>query len=216
MRLSQHFWEGVQSHTEDGSESLHIIQQASCGITNTILFSYMMNSIDEIGNGLEIILTKWYSEVPDANPRYVSAQDFPINSNINTYPRINQLCTFCWSDISNDHGHLDMMHPACFCGPDRHHTPKDLEQHFKTYTVRNTNCPQKGCEVSFDTLYDRSTHHTAHSNAEPRDKIICTYENRLNLPDCTATILNPFKTIRHALIYHIKTLRSYNNFLLIF
>ena len=25
-----HFWEGVQSHTEDGSESLHIIQEASC------------------------------------------------------------------------------------------------------------------------------------------------------------------------------------------
>ena len=28
------FWEGVPSHTEDGSKSLHIIQQASCGITN--------------------------------------------------------------------------------------------------------------------------------------------------------------------------------------
>ena len=131
----------------------------------------MMNSIDEIGNGLEIILTKWYSEAPDANPRYVSAQDSHINRNINTYPRINQLCQFCWSDISNDHGHLDMMHPACFCGPDRYPTPKDLEQHFKTHNVRNTNCPEKGCEVSCDTLYDMSTHHTAHSNAEPRDKL---------------------------------------------
>ena len=38
----------------------------------------------------------------------------------------------------------------------------------------------------------------------------------MNLPDCTATILNLFKTIRHALIYHKKTLRSYNNFLSIF
>ena len=59
-----HFWEGVQSHTEDGNESLHIIQQASCGINNTIPFNYMMNSIDEIGYGLEITLTKWYSEAP--------------------------------------------------------------------------------------------------------------------------------------------------------
>ena len=106
-----HFWEGVQTHTEDGNESLHIIQQSSCGINNTVPFSYMMNSIDELGNGLEIILTKYYSEAPDANPRYVSAKDFHINTNVNTYPRINQLCQFCWSDISNDPGHLDMMHP---------------------------------------------------------------------------------------------------------
>ena len=56
-----HFWEGVQSHTEDGSESLHSIQQASWRINNTIPFSFMMNAIDEIRNGLEIILTKWYS-----------------------------------------------------------------------------------------------------------------------------------------------------------
>ena len=42
-----HFWEGVQSHTKDGSESLHIIQQASCGITNTVPLSYMINSLDE-------------------------------------------------------------------------------------------------------------------------------------------------------------------------
>ena len=47
-----HFWEALQTHTEDGNESLHIIQQSSCGINNTVPFSYMMNSIDEIGNGL--------------------------------------------------------------------------------------------------------------------------------------------------------------------
>ena len=101
-----HFLEAVQTHTEDGNESLHIIQQSSCGINNTVPFSYMMNAIDDIGNGLEISLTKWYSGAPDANPRYVSAQDSHINSNVNTYPRINQLCQFCWSDISNDQGDL--------------------------------------------------------------------------------------------------------------
>ena len=31
-----------------------------------------------------------------------------------------------------------------------------------------------------------------------------------------ATVINPFKTIRHTVIYHIKTLRSYNNFIAIF
>ena len=104
-------------------------------MNNIIPFSYMMNSIEELGNGMEIILTKYYSEAPDANPRYVSAQDFHINTSANTYPRINQLCQFCWSDISNDPGHLDVMHPTCFCGPDRYPTPKELKQHFKVHNV---------------------------------------------------------------------------------
>ena len=73
------FWEGVQSHTEDGNASLHIIQHSSCGETNTIPISYLLNSLEEFGIGLEICLTKWYSEVPSANPRYVTGQDANIN-----------------------------------------------------------------------------------------------------------------------------------------
>jgi hypothetical protein len=107
-------------------------------------------------------------------------------------------------------------HPACFCDPERYPTPRELEIHFKVHNLRNTNCPEKGCEVTLDTLHDLTTHHTAHLHVEPRDKIICSLDNRLNLPDCMATVLNPFKTIRHALIYHIKTLRSYNNFIAVF
>ena len=210
------FNEGIQTHSEDGNESFHIVQQPSCGANNDLPISFLMNSLEDAGGTLDINLIKHYSEIVESNLMYVSPTDLHININVDTYPRVNQLCRFCWSDISNDAGHMSVNHPRCYCNPDRYQTPRDLEIHFKVHTLRNTSCPDKGCGATFDTLYDLSTHHTIHPQAEAREKIVCSLDNRLNLTDCLATMLNPFKTIRHALVFHVKNTQSYNSFLSMF
>ena len=125
-----------------------IPQQSSCGIMNNIQVSYSIISMEEAGNGLAISLTKYYSEIGDPNHMFVQTQDFHINTNLNSYPKVNQLCHFCWEDISDDRGHLDMNHPASFCDPERYHMPHDLETHFKVRNLRNTSCPEKGCDAT--------------------------------------------------------------------
>jgi hypothetical protein len=210
------FHEGIQTHSEDGNESFHIVQQPSCGADNDIPISFLMNSLEDAGGILDINLIKHYSEIVELNLMYVAPTDLHVNTSVDTYPRVNQLCRFCWSDISNDAGHMSVNHPRCYCNPDRYQTPRDLELHFKVHTLRNTNCPDKSCGATFDTLYDLSTHHTSHLQAEAREKIVCTVENRLNLTDCLATMLNPFKSIRHALVFHVKNTQSYNSFLSMF
>ena len=174
-----HFNEGVQTHNVEGTESFHIVQQSSCGINNDIPLSYLTNSMEDVGNNLDAILIKYYSETMDPNPMYVASTDLHINVNTGSYPKVNQLCHFCWVDISNDTGHMSVSHPKCFCNPERYPTPRDLEIHFKVHNLRNTNCPEKGCDATLDTLYDLSTHHAAHLQVEPRDKIVCSLDNRL-------------------------------------
>ena len=71
--INIHFGEAVQTHNEEGDESFHIVQQSSCGINNNLPLSYIINSMEEVGNRLEIVLNKYYSEVPDPNPMYVSS-----------------------------------------------------------------------------------------------------------------------------------------------
>ena len=216
LLLNIRYNEGLQTHNEDGTESFHIVQQPSCGLNNDLPISFLLNSLEDAGVSLDINLIKYYSGNIDSNSMYVTAADAHINTSVDTYPKINQLCRFCWIDISNDAGHMSTNHPRCYCNQDRYQTPRELELHFKVHTLRNTNCPDKGCGASFDTIYDLCTHHTQHPLAEAREKIICSLDNRLNLSECLAQMLNPFKTIRHALLFHVKSTQQYNNFISMF
>ena len=73
--INIHFNEAVQTHNEEGDESFHIVQQSSCGVDNNIPLSYIINSLEEFGNGLDVILIKYYPEIMDPTPMYVSYQD---------------------------------------------------------------------------------------------------------------------------------------------
>ena len=61
------FNEGVQTHSEDGNNSFHIVQQSSCGINNDIPLSYLINSLEDAGNSLDVNLIKYYSENSESN-----------------------------------------------------------------------------------------------------------------------------------------------------
>ena len=54
--------EGVQTHNENRDISFHIVQHYSCGTKNYIPVSYLINSLEEAGTGLETALITHYSE----------------------------------------------------------------------------------------------------------------------------------------------------------
>ena len=81
--------------------------------------------------------------------------------------------------------------------------------HFKNHPIRHASCLEPGCDTTFDTVYDFTTHHLVHQNAEPREKIICNYSKRILLPECHAPTLNPHKTARHVLLHHIQKYASF-------
>ena len=61
------FNEGIQTHSEDGNESFHIVQQPSCGADNDLPISFLMNSLEDAGGTLDINLIKHYSEIVESN-----------------------------------------------------------------------------------------------------------------------------------------------------
>ena len=155
--------------TGDDNQLLHIIELPSDGIIIVTPVSYLMDALKET-NIKVIDLCAYYANVKNGNTNLPTSAIQGILTELVVYPRMCIVCKFCRTDIDEDNSHYDTFHPHCFCGPNRYASPKDLEFHFKNQQMRHSNCLEPGCGLTFHTVYDLSTHHLAHQNAEPREK----------------------------------------------
>ena len=207
---------GVQTQTSEGQKMLHITSSlSSTSEYETIPISHITEEVVTYGNGLDLALKQYFQTELGNTPNnyFVQSTDFEINTDLENYPHVNLVCKICWADIEEDLSHENIKHPACFCSTDtRYSSPRFLDEHFKTHqTPIPITCPDSECGVELHTLYDVSVHHLSHPYAEERGKVLCNTKT-MDMPECFKELMNPYKTVHHILMFHIKTFANFNNF----
>ncbi|MCP4460699.1 MAG: hypothetical protein GY816_22150, partial [Cytophagales bacterium] len=181
----------------------------------TIPISHIIEEVVTYGNGIDLALKQYFQTELGNTPNsyFVQSTDFEINTDLENYPHTNLVCKICWADIEEDPSHENIKHPACFCSTDtRYSSPRFLEEHFKTHkTPIPITCPDSECGIELHTLYDVSIHHLSHPYAEERGKLLCNTKT-MDMQECFKELMNPYKTVHHILMFHIKTFANFNNF----